>query len=113
LILRVAGAARLGPPLDEREARRRRPADLRWLVNASRDLNLAAGELTGFRADLRTIVPAALVGAAIVCFIAGAGQRVPRWDNLVFWSLSLGARFFREELARATRPPGDPGEQPP
>jgi Heavy metal associated domain 2 len=113
LILRVAEAARLGPPLDELEARRRRPTDLRWLVQAARELNTAAGEITGFRVDLRTIVPAVLVGAAVASFIAGAGQRVPRWDNLVFWSLSLGARFFREELARAKRPPGDAEEPMP
>jgi len=112
LILRAAEAARLGGPVDEREARRHRPADLRWLVQAGRELNTVAGELTGFRADLRLIVPAALVGMAIASFIAGSGQRVPRWDNLVFWSISLGLRFFRDELARAARPPDNAAEPP-
>lgn len=105
LILRVAEAAGMDPPLDDCEARRRRPVDLRWIVDAGRELNVSAQELTGFRADLRTIVPAAMVGVALVSFVAQAGQRLPRWDNLLFWSINLGARFFQDEFARAMRPP--------
>lgn len=112
LILRVAEAARLDPPVDEREVRRRRPVDLSWIVNAGRELNVSAQELTGYRADLRTIVPAAMVGVALVSFVAQVGQRLPRWDNLLFWSINLGARFFQDEFARAMRAPARVEQDP-
>ena len=100
LMQRVAEALRLSPPPFGREVRRR-PADLAWLVEATRRLDAATQEATGHRLELRAVVPLALIGVAITSFIAQSGQRLPRWDNLVFWSLSLGAQLYRNDFTRA------------
>ncbi len=97
---RIAAVARLISPFDPRAARPVfRPAGA--VIDGTRGLNAIAGELTGGRADLRSIIPAALAGAAAYSFAFGKGPRLPRWDNLLWWSYSVFASLHARDIARA------------
>lgn len=52
-------------------------------------LDALTREITGGRADLRVLVPAALGAAAAYSWVEGKGPRLPRWDNLLWWSYSV------------------------
>jgi hypothetical protein len=97
VILRIAEAADLEPPLDEAALRalRARPALL--AIGATKELNRLAEEVTGGRVDLRGIVPAALAGLAVYSFI-GEKQRMPRWDNLLYWGFNIFTMLHRREI---------------
>jgi len=100
IALRIADAAQLISPFDPRAAKPVfRPAGA--LIEGTRELNAIAHELTGGRADLRSIVPAALAGAAAYSFAFGRGPRLPRWDNLLWWSYSVFASLHAREVAEA------------
>jgi hypothetical protein len=72
-------------------------------------LNAVAFELTGWRADLRSLVPAALAGAAAYSFVYGKGPRLPRWDNLLYWSYSIFSALHSKEIERkASAAPATP-----
>jgi hypothetical protein len=44
------------------------------------------------------MVPAALAGVAAYAFVAQKGKRLPRWDNLVYWSYSIFQTLHRREI---------------
>ena len=47
-------------------------------------------ELTGGRADLRTVVAGALFAGSVYSFVANpVNGRLPRWDNLLWWSYGI------------------------
>ncbi len=93
---RIALTAQLISPFDPRaEKPVFRPASA--LIEGTRELNAIAQELTGGRADLRSIVPAALAGVAAYSFAFGKGARLPRWDNLLWWSYSVFASLHARE----------------
>ncbi len=77
-------------------------------IDAARELNAIAYELTGWRADLRSMVPASLAALAAYSFANHKDERLPRWDNLLYWSynifLSLHQREIRD-VADAPVPP--------
>ena len=101
---RIAATANLLSPFDPRAAKPVfKPAGA--LIEGTRELNAIAEELTGGRVDLRSIVPAALAGAAAYSFAYGKGPRLPRWDNLLYWSYSVFASLHAREIERggATR----------
>jgi hypothetical protein len=107
-------------------------ADMQWLgegtvrarhqpglvaVGVARELNAITMELTGARADLRTLVPTALAALAGYSFAYGKEPRMPRWDNLLYWSynifVSLHRREIESDLARRAPAPQAvaPGER--
>jgi hypothetical protein len=95
---RIAETAQLISPFDPRAAKPVfRPAGA--LIEGTRELNAIAEELTGGRVDLRSIVPAALAGAAAYSFAFGKGPRLPRWDNLLWWSYSVFHSLHAREIA--------------
>jgi hypothetical protein len=103
---RIAATAELLSPFDPRAAKPVfRPAGA--LIDGTRGLNAIAEELTGGRVDLRSIVPAALAGAAAYSLAFGRGPRLPRWDNLLWWSYSIFHSLHAGEIART------PGSAPP
>jgi len=107
---RIAEIARLISPFDPRAARPVfQPASA--VIDGARELNAIAQELTGGRADLRSIVPAALAGVAAYSFAFGKGPRLPRWDNLLWWSYSVFASLHARDMAKAgsTAPPEELG----
>jgi hypothetical protein len=107
IALRMAETAELISPFDPRAAKPvPRPASA--LIEGARELNAIAQELTGGRADLRSIVPAALAGAAAYSFAFGKVHRLPRWDNLLWWSYSVFASLHARDIAIATDGASDP-----
>ncbi len=101
---RIAEVAGLMSPFDPRAARPVfRPANA--VIDGTRELNAIAEELTGGRVDLRSVVPAVLAGAAAYSFAFGRGPRLPRWDNLLWWSYSVFHSLHAREIQRAERTP--------
>lgn len=99
LIEEIACRAGLLSPFDPRaEKPVVRPAAV--VIDAARDLDAACEQLTGARAGLRVLVPAALAGVAAYSFVRGAGSRLPRWDNLVWWAYSIFASLHAAEIQR-------------
>jgi hypothetical protein len=97
IILRIAEAASLAPPLDEAALRERRARPALIAIGATRELNRLTEDVTGGRADLRAIVPAALAGLAIYSFIEEK-DRMPRWDNLLYWGFNIFTMLHRREI---------------
>jgi len=97
IILRIADAAGLELPLDEAALRAQRARPALLTIRATRELNLLAEEVTGGRADLRSIVPAALAGLAIYSFIEEK-NRMPRWDNLLYWGFNIFTMLHLREI---------------
>lgn len=105
IILRIAEAAGLDRPLDEATLRERRARPALLAIGATRELNRLAEEVTGGRADLRTLVPAALTGLALFSFLEEK-NRLPRWDNLLYWGYNMFTQLHRREIdAEPARPP--------
>jgi hypothetical protein len=110
IVERMAQAAGLMSPFDPRAMKPRFvPSDA--LIDGARGLNSITNELTGRRTDLRTLVPAAMAGAAVYSFLYGQGPRLPRWDNLLYWSYSIFSALHSKEIhdvtgAVATTPDG-------
>ncbi|MEO6420936.1 MAG: HMA2 domain-containing protein [Polyangiaceae bacterium] len=100
ILARIAEAAGLDRAIDEREARRRSSGPGLVAVEVVDELNSITHELTGWRADLRVLVPAALAGVAAYSFVAGKEARLPRWDNLLWWSYTFFANHHRREIER-------------
>ena len=104
ILARIADAAGLeryradADPL----SRRKQPAIV--AIDAARELNAIAYELTGWRADLRSLGPAGLAALAAYSFRYGKEDRLPRWDNLLYWSYNLFVGLHREELERDKTP---------
>lgn len=96
LIDAVAATAGLELPDEEVRAQRLHPA--RATIGAARKLNALTRELTGGRADLRTLVPIAMSGLAAYSFIVGK-DRMPRWDSLAYWAFSIFQTFHASEIA--------------
>jgi hypothetical protein len=105
ILFRVASAAALDLPLDEREARFRRTRPALIAIDAMREINTAVEELTGARADLRTLVPVGLAALATYSLAFGHGPRLPRWDSLLYWAYSTFTQMHRREIeGEATAP---------
>ena len=97
LLQHIADAAGLERPgKDAIGAFGRSPALL--AVEAARQLNAITAELTGSRADLRAIVPAALAALSAYSFVVHQDTRLPRWDNLLYWSYNLFSSLHRNEI---------------
>jgi hypothetical protein len=90
----IAEAADLDMPTDERP-RGKEPALV--AIDTTRELNELVHELTGQRADLRTLVPAGMAALAVYSF-AVQGDRLPRWDNLLYWSYNIFSQLHRREI---------------
>jgi hypothetical protein len=68
------------------------------VIDVARELNTFTSELTGHRADLRTLVPATLAGAGVYSFVAGSEARLPRWDTLFYWAYSVFTAVNQREI---------------
>jgi hypothetical protein len=101
----IASTANLERPDEESaRARRRPPASL--IVNAARELNALTMEVTGAQADLRVLVPTALAALGAYSFLYNTKEaRLPRWDNLLYWSYNIFVSLHRPEIDAAVRRP--------
>lgn len=112
ILERAAEAA--GLELDLEGARRPDRTHGEHFLQACRRINEAAYEMTGFRVEPRTLLPIGVGALSAVFFVMNRGQRMPRWDNLAYWSLSLFAMLHGREIGamvsvRGDAKPGDPG----
>jgi hypothetical protein len=103
IIARLADIAGLDGPLDDAEARRRADPPALIAIDVARELNEIAHELTGFRADLRSIIPAAMTGLAAYSFVTSKEPRLPRWDNLLWWSYSVFTQLHARDIDKRTQ----------
>jgi hypothetical protein len=83
-------------------------------IDAVREINAISYELTGKRMDLRTLVPAGLAALGAYAFLEQKGERLPRWDNLLYWSYNVFTQLHRREIEPAPQstPPASPRRAP-
>jgi hypothetical protein len=105
IIEQIADTADLGLPV-ERAARSERRAPALVAVGAARELNALSLELTGSRVDLRVLVPTALAAMSAYSFVYQKGARLPRWDNLLYWSYNIFVSLHRREIEGGGVAPG-------
>ena len=55
-------------------------------------------EVLGHRTDLRTLVPAGMAVLAAYSWVKSPEARLPRWDNLVYWSYNIFSHLHRREI---------------
>jgi len=106
----IAAAADLDLPRDE-PRNPDKPALI--AIEVGREINAAVADLTGARADLKTLVPGGLAALATYAFVQQKGERLPRWDNLLYWSWSIFRDLHRdafkpEPSAAPAAPSSDP-----
>jgi hypothetical protein len=91
--------------VDESDRRRspRAPGDA--VLGGAERLSQTIAELSGGRADLRLLVPLALASVSAYSLLRGPGPRLPRWDNLLWWSYSLFTDLHRRAERDQTEPP--------
>jgi hypothetical protein len=102
LVATVAGATRL--PVAERKHRpgdEEHPIDV--AIDAVRSVNEFTSELTGHRADLRFLVPAALAGAGVYALVTSEEPILPRWETLLYWAYAVFSNVNGPEIDRRTR----------
>jgi hypothetical protein len=96
VVTRIAEAADMDW-LGEGSIRPRRQPGL-VAIGVARELNEITKELTGARTDLRTLVPTAIAALGAYSFLYGKEPRLPRWDNLLYWSYNIFASLHRPEI---------------
>jgi hypothetical protein len=95
VLARIAAAAGLAMPDEGARLRPREPAVV--AIDAARELNDLVGEITGHRADLRSLVPLGMTALAAYSFFNGKDP-LPRWDNLLYWSYNIFTQLHRREI---------------
>jgi hypothetical protein len=99
ILAALTAAAGLSGVIDSDAARRSRPDAAVLVASAVRKVDSILGEVSGGRAHLRTLFPAALlVGAAVTIMRQGGA---PRWENLAYWSYAIFRDLNREVLTEA------------
>lgn len=101
ILSRVAEAAGLDMPSEEERAREREPALV--AIDVAREINAIVHEVTGYRADLRSIVPLGMAALAGYSLLRHEGTKLPRWDNLLYWSYNIFTQLHRREIDAAAR----------
>src|SRR5262249_60386251 len=95
ILSRIAAAASLEMPSDL-APRGRAPALV--AIDAVRGMNDLVHELSGQRADLRSLVPVGMAALAAYAFVVQKDARLPRWDNLLYWGYSIFSQLHRPEI---------------
>jgi hypothetical protein len=104
VVEQIATVADLERPDEEAVRARRRPPAV-VAVGVARDLNALSMELTGSQVDLRLIVPTAIAALSAYSFVYSKEPRLPRWDNLLYWSYNLFTSLHRREIEGPPRRP--------
>ncbi len=100
ILQRIATFAGLEMPAEDARPRGREPALV--AIDVARELNDIVHELTGYRGDLRVMVPAGLAALAAVSF-GVSKDKMPRWDNLLYWSYNVFWQLHRREIEERAR----------
>ena len=98
-VAQAAGLARVVTDVSDQDHR----AELVGIVlDTFKALNSITRELTGGRADLRELVPAALAITSVVSLGMNRKDWLPRWDNALWWSHSIFLEWHRRQIAQKT-----------
>jgi hypothetical protein len=108
ILARTVSAAGLAGVVADASDGDRRGELVGIVLDAAGALNTIAREVTGGRADLRELVPAALAVTSVVSFVVNGKDRLPRWDNALWWAQSVFVEWHRRQIAKQTGD-GDPG----
>jgi hypothetical protein len=100
IVLLVAETAGLASPFDPAAQRFKGAPPSEIAIETVRELNAIVYELTGWRADLRAIVPASLAALGAYSFVVKKDDRLPRWDNLLYWSYNIFTQLHQREIRR-------------
>jgi hypothetical protein len=102
ILRRITAAANLDMPSDDPLPRGREPALV--AIDTAREINDLFAELTGYRTDLRSLVPAGMAAMAVYSFAFHKDARLPRWDNLLYWSYNIFSQLHRREIEGRAAP---------
>lgn len=73
-------------------------------LDGVQDINRAMGELTSERADLRELVPLALVAVSVVSFVVNDERgRLPHWFSALYRSYRIFMQWHRREVRTRER----------
>jgi len=73
-------------------------------LNGVQDVNHVVGQMTGERADLRELVPAALAVTSVVSFIVNDDRgRLPHWSSALYRSYRVFMHWHRTEVRTRER----------
>jgi len=68
------------------------------LLDTVQDVNQVVSQLTGDRADLREVVPAALAATSVVSFVLNDERgRLPQWSSCLYHSYRVFMQWHRRE----------------
>jgi Heavy metal associated domain 2 len=93
----IAHAAGLEMPSDEERAPKK-PAIV--AIDVAREVNELVADVTGQQLDMRSLVPIGMAALGAYSFMYGKEARLPRWDNLLWWSYSIFTQLHRREIER-------------
>jgi len=73
-------------------------------LDAVQDVNQVVSQLTGNRADLREVVPAALAAVSVVSFMLNEDRgRLPQWSSALYRSYRVFMHWHRPEVRTRER----------
>lgn len=98
ILARIAAASGLSLPSGAERNPRVEPGLV--AIAAARELNTLVHELTGYRTDLRTIVPLGMAALSAYSLVVGKDP-LPRWDNLLYWSYNIFSQLHQRDLDAA------------
>lgn len=98
IVARIAQIAGLTSPFDPAARTFKSTTVAEIVVDGARELNAIVFELTGWKTDLRSIVPASLAALSAYSFLKTKEERLPRWDNLLWWSYSVFTQLHQHEI---------------
>jgi hypothetical protein len=102
ILSRIAEAADLDMPSDEAPPPKK-PALV--AIDAAREVNALVADLTGEQTDLRSLVPLGMAALAAYSFVVHKDARLPRWDNLLYWSYNVFSQLHRREIEATANEP--------
>jgi len=74
------------------------------ILDTFQDINRVVDQLTGGRADLRELTPAALAAASVISFLLNENRgRFPEWSGLLYHSYRVFMHWHRPEVRRRER----------
>jgi len=73
-------------------------------LDAVQDVNQVVSHLTGERADLREVVPAALAAVSVISFVLNKDRgRLPQWSSALYRSYRVFMQWHRREVRSRER----------